>query len=149
MRVRLLHFAASSRNAMNKVVALSVVAFAAAASFAPARAADEASQPKVSYFEEAKITVNERARAEGYLRVRITPEKGEAREATIPISKRESENQIAKNLAVALKAAVGADFDVDRDAGEHVKIHKGKRGNPNFSVEITFSAPGFSIVLDN
>jgi hypothetical protein len=132
---------------VNTIVKTCVIAFAAAVTL-PAAYAQEASAPKLSYFDEAKITVNERARAEGYLRVRITPEKGDAREATIPISKRESENQIAKNLAVALKAALGADFNVDRDAGEHVKIHKSKRGNSNFAVEITFSAPGFSIILD-
>ena len=132
---------------MNTILKTCLIAFAAAVSLHAAQAQDAAA-PKLSYFDEAKITVNERARAEGYLRVRITPEKGDAREATIPISKRESENQIAKNLAVALKAALGADFDVDRDAGEHVKIHKSKRGNPNFAVEITFSAPGFSIILD-
>jgi hypothetical protein len=132
---------------VNTIVKTCVIAFAAALTLHTAYA-EEASAPKLSYFDGAKITVNERARAEGYLRVRVTPEKGDSREATIPISKRESENQIAKNLAVALKAALGSDFDVDRDAGEHVKIHKSKRGSPNFAVEITFSAPGFSIILD-
>jgi hypothetical protein len=131
---------------MNRFVAALAIAVVALASIAPARAADET--PAVSYFDQAKITVNARAHAEGYLKVRIRPENGEAREATIAISKRESENQIAKNLAAALKTALGADFDVDRDAGEHVKIHKTKRGAANFSVEITFSAPGFSIILD-
>jgi hypothetical protein len=38
---------------------------------------------------------------------------------------------------------------VDRDAGEHVKIKKAKRDAANFSVEVTFSSPGFSIILDN
>ena len=33
--------------------------------------------------------------------------------------------------------------------GEHVKIGKAKRDSADFSVEITFSSPGFSIILDN
>lgn len=122
------------------------LAFAAIAFSA---AAQDTAEHKSSFFEHAKITVNERARAEGFLRVRLTPENGEAREATIDVHKRMSENDIAKTLAAALKAQVGPDYDVDRDAGEHVKIRKAKRDTPNFSVEITFSAPGFAIILDN
>ena len=102
-----------------------------------------------TYFEEAKITVNERARAAGYLRVRIQPENGAPREGTLEIEKRMSENDIAKGIAEALSAAVGPDYEVDRDAGEHVKIRKARRDVANFSVEIAFTAPGFAIILDN
>jgi hypothetical protein len=112
-------------------------------------AAQDAAQPKSTFFEEAKITVNDRAHADGYLRVRITPENGQSREATIVTSKRMSENDIAKTLAEALEKAAAPEFEIDRDNGEHVKIRKAKRGTANFSVEITFSSPGFSIVLDN
>ena len=111
--------------------------------------AEDATEHKSSFFEHAKITVNERARADGYLRVRLTAENGAAHEATIDVHKRMSENDIAKTLAAALKTAAGSDYDIDRDAGEHVKIRKAKRDAPNFSVEVTFSAPGFSIILDN
>ena len=31
----------------------------------------------------------------------------------------------------------------------HVKIRKANRDAANFAVEIAFSAPGFSIILDN
>jgi hypothetical protein len=102
-----------------------------------------------TYFEEAKITVNERARDAGYIRVRIQPENGEPREATLQIEKRMSENDIAKGIAESLGAAVGPDYEVDRDAGEHVKIRKARRDVANFSVEIAFTAPGFAIILDN
>ena len=112
-------------------------------------AAQEMAQPTSTFFEEAKITVNDRARADGYLRVRVTPEGGQAREATIVTEKRMSENDIAKTLAEALKTAVAPDYEVDKDAGEHVKIRKAKRGTANFSVEITFSSPGFAIILDH
>jgi hypothetical protein len=115
----------------------------------PAANADDAALPPSTFFEEAKITVNERAREDGYLRVRISPEAGEAREATIAVTKRMRENEIAKSLAEALGAVVGASYEVDRDAGEHVKIRKAERAVANFSVEIAFSAPGFAIILQN
>jgi hypothetical protein len=122
-------------------LALAAIAFSAAA--------QETAPLKSTFFEEAKITVNDRARADGYVRVRITPEGGQAREATIVTEKRMSENDIAKTLAEALQPVAAPDYEVDRDAGEHVKIRKAKRDTANFSVEISFSSPGFAIILDN
>lgn len=111
--------------------------------------AQDAAQPTSTFFEQAKITVNERAHADGYLRVRVQPENGVAHEGTIAIHKHMSENDIAKGIAKALEPVLGPDYTVDRDAGEHVKIKKAKKSVANFSVEIAFNAPGFSVVLDN
>jgi hypothetical protein len=116
---------------------------------APAVGAEDVALPPSTFFDEAKITVNERARADGYLRVRIMPENGASREATIAVTKRMRENEIAKALAEALGAVVGSDYEVDRDAGEHVKIRRANRDVANFALEIAFSAPGFAIILDN
>jgi hypothetical protein len=102
-----------------------------------------------TYFHKAKITVNDRAQADGFLRVRVQAENGEAHDATIAVTKHMSENKIAKTLAQALETALGADYKVDRDAGEHVKIRKANRSAPDFSVEIDFNVPGFSIVIDD
>jgi hypothetical protein len=103
----------------------------------------------VSYFEEAKITVNARAKADGFMRVKLIPEGGgTAKEATVAISRRMRENELAKAIAEGLDAALAPDYEADKDAGEHVKLRKAKRDLPNFSVEITFNAPGFSIILD-
>jgi hypothetical protein len=112
-------------------------------------AAEDAAQPTSSFFEEAKITVNARAHADGYIRVRVLPENGTAREGTLAIHKRMSENDIAKGIANALEAKLGPDYKVDRDAGEHVKIKKASKGAANFAVEVAFTAPGFSVILDN
>jgi hypothetical protein len=60
-----------------------------------------------------------------------------------------SENDLAKGLAEALNAVLGADYVADRDAGEHVKVRKRERDAANFAVEITFNAPGFAVILDN
>lgn len=127
--------------------AVGLVALAALTA-TPVRA-QESEGPKVTYFEQAKITVNERARADGFMRVRVVPEGGAPREAMIDIERRMSENDLARSIANGLNAVLGPDYKADKDAGEHVKIRKEKRGLPNFSVEITFNAPGFAVILDN
>lgn len=123
-------------------VALTAVAFAG-----PAWAQESA--PPSTYFEDAKITVNERARADGFMRVRVVPENGTPREATLTIERRMKENELARGIADALNAVLGPEYVADRDAGEHVKIRKNVRDAANFSVEITFNAPGFAVILDD
>jgi hypothetical protein len=122
------------------------VAFAAVA---VSVALAQENRPASTYFKEAKITVTERARADGFMRVRVIPENGTPREATLAIAKRMSENDLARGLADALNAAIGPEYSADRDAGEHVKIRKESRDAANFSVEITFNAPGFAVILDD
>jgi hypothetical protein len=104
--------------------------------------------PPATYFEGAKITVNERARADGFMRVRVVPETGTPREATFAIERRMKENELARGIADALNTVLGPEYVADKDAGEHVKIHKKSRDAANFSVEITFNAPGFAVILD-
>jgi hypothetical protein len=106
-------------------------------------------QPASTYFEEAKITVNERARADGFMRVRVIPENGVPREATLAIAKRMNENELARGIADALNTVLGPEYVADRDGGEHVKLKKETREAANFSVEVTFNAPGFSVILDD
>ncbi len=110
--------------------------------------ATAAQEPAATYFEEAKITINERARADGFMRVRVLPENGAPREATFAIEKRMNENELAGGIAKALNAVLAPDYSADKDAGEHVKIRKETRDAANFSVEITFTVPGFAVILD-
>ena len=124
------------------------MALGAAAAFAGVSLAQEG-QPTTTYFEEAKITVNERARADGFMRVRVLPKNGTPIEATLPIPRRLSENDLARGIADSLNAVLGASYEADRDAGEHVKIRKETRDAADFSIEITFNAPGFAVILDN
>ena len=102
----------------------------------------------VTFHDEAEFTINQGASADGFLRVAIQPQNGTRREATIAVTSRMGENEIAEQIAEALRPAVAPDYEIDRDAGEHVKIRKANRDVAQFSVEITFSAPGFSIILD-
>lgn len=120
-----------------------------ASAVAGAAMAQPSPAPKVTYFEEAKITIDERARADGFMRVRIIPQGGEPREAMIDIQRRMSENDLARAIADGLNKVLGSDYLADKDAGEHVKIRKKQRDAANFSVEITFNAPGFAVILDN
>src|SRR5688572_11615738 len=92
---------------LSLALALAAIAFAATAQ----DTAQDTAQLSSTFFEEAKITVNERARANGYLRVRITPEGGQALEATIVTEKRMNENEIAKTLAEALKPAFAPAYE--------------------------------------
>jgi hypothetical protein len=125
----------------------SLLAAVAAATFAAFGAAEEI-EPTRTYFDEAKITVNERARADGFMRVRVVPENGAPREATLVVTKRMSENELARGIADALNTVLGPNYVADKDAGEHVKIKKKARDASNFSVEVTFNAPGFAVILD-
>jgi hypothetical protein len=120
-----------------------------AVAFAGSSWAQDAAQPTSTYFDEAKITINERARSDGFMRVRVVPENGSPREATFAIERRMNENELARGVADALNTVLGPEYVADRDAGEHVKIHKKAKDAANFSVEITFNVPGFAVILDN
>jgi hypothetical protein len=125
----------------------------ALASFGSMTAAQEqvalAQTPKVSYFESAKITVNAKARADGFMRVRVIPENGTPREATFDVLRRMNENDLASQIAIGLNKVLAPDYVADKDNGEHVKIERKTREAANFAVEITFNAPGFSVILEN
>ncbi len=119
-----------------------------AGGFAGVGVAEEA-RPTATYFDDVKITVNARARADGFMRVRVVPENGAAREATLAIEKRMHENELARGIVDALNTVLAPEYEADKDGGEHVKIRKQARDAANFSVEITFNAPGFSVVLED
>ena len=120
-----------------------------AAAFTGSALAAKEPPAAATYFDEAKITVNARAHADGFMRVRVVPENGVAREATFVIEKRMHENELARGITDALNPVLAPDYAADKDGGEHVKIRKKTRDAANFSVEITFNAPGFSVILDD
>src|SRR5688572_1860505 len=63
----------------------SLALMVAAAAFARAGFAEE-SQLASTYFDDAKLTVNARAQADGFMRVRVIPQNGAPREATVAIA---------------------------------------------------------------
>jgi hypothetical protein len=126
----------------------SLAVMIASAAFAGTGFAEE-SRPARTYFDDAKLTVNARAQADGFMRVRVIPENGAPREATVAIAKRMNENELARGIADALNTVLGPEYVADKDGGEHVKIRKETRDAANFSVEVTFNAPGFAVILDD
>ncbi len=102
-----------------------------------------------TFHNDVEISINTGARGPGFLRVAIQPQNGTKREATISITSNMGENEIAKSLGDALVTAVGTDYEIDRDGGEKVKIRKARNEVAMFAIEVSFSAPGFSIVLNN
>lgn len=107
------------------------------------------SQGSPTFHNDVEISINTGARGPGFLRVAIQPQNGTKREATISITQNMGENEIAKSIGDALVTAVGPDYEIDRDGGENVKIRKARNEVASFAIEITFSAPGFAIVLNN
>jgi hypothetical protein len=98
--------------------------------------------------EEARISINSGADADGSLIVRVTPSGGVAKEATIALKKGMGENAIAEAIANALRSVLAPTYESDKDGGEHVKIRKTDRSAANFSVAVMFNVPGFSVIID-
>ena len=57
--------------------------------------------------------------------------------------------KLARTIADGLNAVLPPSYAADKDGGEHVKLRKKAKDAANFSVEITFNAPGFSVILDD
>ena len=98
--------------------------------------------------EEARISINSGADADGSLIVRVTPSGGAPKEATVALKRGMGENAIAEAIATALRSVLAPTYESDKDGGEHVKIRKTDRSAPNFSVAVMFNVPGFSVIIE-
>ena len=98
--------------------------------------------------EDARITINSGADADGSLIVRVTPLGGTAKEATVVLKKGMGENAIAEAITAALRPVLAPAYESDKDGGEHVKIRKTDRSAPNFTLAVMFNVPGFSVVIE-
>jgi len=98
--------------------------------------------------EEARISINSGADADGSLIVRVTPSGAAAKEATVALKRGMGENAIAEAIAEALRPVLAPTYEADKDGGEHVKIRKTDRSAANFSVAVMFNVPGFSVIID-
>lgn len=117
--------------------------------FAQAAAAPAAAPAHASVaFEEAQISINNRAGADGYVRIRVTPAGGQPLDTTVDVLGRMGENDIAADIEKALVILLRGKYEVSR-GGEDVRIRKPERSSPNFTVELAFNTPGLGIVLKN
>jgi len=98
--------------------------------------------------EEARISINSGADADGTLIVRVTPSGGAPKEATVALKRGMGENAIAEAITEALRPVLAPTYEADKDGGEHVKIRKTDRSAANFSVAVMFNVPGFSVIIE-
>ena len=107
--------------------------------------ADEQDQP--SYSNKWRVEVSETARSDGTMLFRVTPKDGTPVEVTVSIKDGRGENNIAKDIRDAFKAALDAkSFHTETDDGEDVLLKK-KKG-PDFAlvlVESTVEATRLNI----
>lgn len=99
---------------------------------------------------EARITINNKADANGYVRLRLTPVGAEPMDTTVDILDRMSENDIAADIEKQLTVIVAGKYRIDRTGGENVRIRKVDRDStPDFVLEIAFNTPGLSITIED
>jgi hypothetical protein len=137
------------RTVLPAIGLLALVASGSALAQAPAAAPAAAAPQRANVaLERADIRINNKAGTDGYVRIRVTPVGGQAKDTTIDILARMKENDIAADIEKALIIALRPTYEVKR-GGESVSIRKAEKTAANFSVEIAFNTPGLGIVLAN
>ena len=116
------------------------------AGFACAQGAQSVPAPLLS---DAQIAVQNRADANGTIRVTLTAAGGQPMVATISVLNNMSENDIAADIEKELIVVLGAGYRVDRGGGENVSIRKADNEAPDFTLEISFNTPGLSITIQD
>jgi hypothetical protein len=110
--------------------------FAAAILLACGLATADSHEP--SYSNKWRAEVSGSAKSDGTLLFRVTPKEGTPVDVTVAIEKGRGENNIAKDIRDAFKAALDEkSFHTETDDGEDVLLKK-KKG-PDFALELVES----------
>jgi hypothetical protein len=113
-----------------------LLGYAAALVLACGAAAAADDQP--AYSNKWRIEVSESAKSDGTMLFRVTPKQGTPVEVTVSIKDGRGENNIAKDIRDAFKAALDAkSFHTETDDGEDVLLKK-KKG-PDFALMLVES----------
>jgi hypothetical protein len=113
-----------------------LLGYAAALVLACGAAAAADDQP--AYSNKWRIEVSESAKSDGTMLFRVTPKQGTPVEVTVSIKDGRGENNIAKDIRDAFKAALDAkSFHTETDDGEDVLLKK-KKG-PDFALVLVES----------
>ncbi len=75
------------------------------------------------------------AGSDGEIVLLISPVGGKPIEVTTLVKDSDGENRVAARVRDALKAAIKADYHVERDDGENVLV-KRRSGRPNFEISL-------------
>jgi hypothetical protein len=97
-----------------------------------------ADDDKPSYSNKWRVEVSDRAKSAGTLLFRVTPKEGTPVDVTVTIADKRGENDIARDIRDAFKAALDEkSFHTETDDGEDVLLKK-KKG-PDFALEFVES----------
>jgi hypothetical protein len=119
-----------------KLRATTLFGFAAAVLLACGTA--NADDHKPDYSNKWRVEVDNKAKSAGTLLFRVTPKEGTPVDVTVAIADRRGENDIAKDIRDAFKAALDENsFHTETDDGEDVLLKK-KKG-PDFALELVES----------
>lgn len=99
--------------------------------------------------EDAQIVVQNRADANGTIRVTLAAQGSQPMVATISVLNNMSENDIAADIEKELTVLLGEAYRVDRGGGETVSIRKENSEAPDFTLEVSFNTPGLSITIED
>lgn len=99
--------------------------------------------------QDARIQIDNRADADGVIRVRVVPVGREPIETRINVLNNMSENEIAADIEKELTVTLGDLYRVDRTGGENVRIRKRDRDTPDFTLEVAFNTPGLAITIQD
>jgi hypothetical protein len=101
-----------------------------------AAAADASDQP--GYSNKWRVEVSESAKSDGTMLFRVTPKEGTPVDVTVSIKDGRGENNIAKDIRDAFKAALDTkSFHTETDDGEDVLLKK--RKGPDFALVLVES----------
>jgi hypothetical protein len=82
-----------------------------------------------------RIEVSESAKSDGVIRLRVTPDGGEAIDVAVPIPAGQSENEVARHIQDSLGSALDRKtYEVEMDDGEDVLVKR--RGGATFNLKL-------------
>jgi len=113
---------------------------------APAPAAAPADTITGPFVSDVKIVVDNKAKSDGELRLKVEPQGGTVKEVKVSILKGMGKQEVCRDLAKELKVALGDAFKVDQYDNDKVEIEP--KGDAKLRVAITSqTASGLSVML--
>ena len=113
---------------------------------APAPAAAPSDAVTGPFVKEVKIVVDNKAKSDGELRLKVEPEGGAVKEVKVSILKGMSKTEVCRDLEKELKVALGDTFEVKQYDDDKVEIER--KGDGKLRVAISSqTASGLSVML--
>lgn len=91
--------------------------------------------PALVYYEKAKVVADGEAQANGTIEMTFTPQNGATKTIIVNVLAKSSKKDVARDIHKELSIAAGTPYKVKLD-NDKVKVSKGKKESPNFSITI-------------